>query len=184
MLTATVQFVDKVGVAPSTMTLQIEGAPGLSDCPPTPDRSWPLTLPPTPPVPPQPKKPWRFYVPYGIPVNGGGLGLINETDAWMTGRPYGLPGTTALRLYEDDAGKWSAGLIGADLGDDLGQDVGELTEIMRQFLAVQKEQQKSVHRIAFWTAMMGGITLGTIIIGVVAGAAAGGRHYKRKTQEA
>jgi hypothetical protein len=26
------------------------------------------------------------------------LGIINETDAWMTGRPYGLPGTATVRL--------------------------------------------------------------------------------------
>jgi hypothetical protein len=43
----------------------------------------------------------KFYVPYATPASfkgGSGLGLIDETDWWRTGRPYGLPGTQAIFL--------------------------------------------------------------------------------------
>lgn len=85
-----VRFVQSVGVAPSTSTLQY----------PTKNRQ-------------------RYFVPYATPqdLRSSGLGLINETDAWLTGRPYGLPGTTAL-TYQNGR----ASLDGPDMGLNLGTD--------------------------------------------------------------
>jgi hypothetical protein len=198
MLTASVQFASKVGVAPSTTTLVLDGANPLGGCDPLGIQCRPV--PESRDVEavarkrPSPKDPWRYYMPYATPsdlryFNGGngGLGLINESDAWLTGRPYGLPGTTALRINKQDDGHYRTDLIGADMMglNDLGQDVSGLTEIMRQFLEVQKAQQKAISRIAFWTALGGGIAAGTLVVAVVAGVMTAGRMNKaRKTQEA
>lgn len=42
-----------------------------------------------------------------------GLGVINETDRWRTGDPYGLPGTSVVRLNQRGS---SDGLVGSGLG--------------------------------------------------------------------
>lgn len=77
-----------------------------------------------------------------------GLGLIHEGDAWRTGRPYGLPGTTALRLTQRD-GRWSAGLVGADSGS-LGIYVNEaqrsLTDVPSDFEAARMMQYLPVRQ--------------------------------------
>lgn len=99
-------------------------------------------------------------------AHGNGLGLVNETDAWLTGRPYGLPGTTALELHERD-GRWSAGLVGADLG----QQEAALVEVMRQQLEVGKGQEAALRRIAFWTAAIGSLALTAAAVSVIVGIA-------------
>ena len=61
-----------------------------------------------------------FTSPYAdiVRLSGGGLGesgalgLICPQDYWMTGRPYGLPGTTVVRIGPDG----STSLEGAGLG--------------------------------------------------------------------
>ena len=58
------------------------------------------------------------------PQAGGGLGLINATDWWRTGRPAGLPGTTTLRLMRD-GDKWNTGLVGAGLGLDVDEETAK-----------------------------------------------------------
>jgi hypothetical protein len=181
-------------------------------------------------------------MPYGTPQDfrsAGGLGLINETDAWLTGRPYGLPGTVALRI--GDNGRST--LIGAELGGELGVSInaetdmvfwarhpdyrdivlargqglkldpripgdralipdwlavrndtmrrrgiepqdtfvgglgddGGVAEVLRQIVAVEQESQKSLKRIGFWTAVMGGLTVSAAVIAVGARVA---RHVK------
>lgn len=53
-----------------------------------------------------------MFYPYGIDYRGAGLGVIDPTDFWPTGRPYGLPGTATLRV---------PGLGGAEFVDEFGQ---------------------------------------------------------------
>lgn len=57
-------------------------------------------------------------------LRAAGLGIINESDAWMTGRPYGLPGTATIRLdqqhggYHDPNGyHYNAAMVGGGFGD-------------------------------------------------------------------
>jgi hypothetical protein len=57
-------------------------------------------------------------MPYGVMsdmrgLRGAGLGVIDETDRWRTGDPYGLPGTTVVKLTPSGG---AAGLLGAGLG--------------------------------------------------------------------
>lgn len=54
-----------------------------------------------------------------------GLGIINESDAWMTGRPYGLPGTATIRLDQQHGGyhnpdgyHYNAAMVGGGFGAD------------------------------------------------------------------
>jgi hypothetical protein len=91
---------------------------------------------------------------------GGGLGLINETDAWLTGRPYGLPGTVAIRYNSDGASQLRGS---GGFGDDGSSGVAE---VLRQILDVEKESTKATKRIAFWVAAMGGLTVAGILAGV------------------
>jgi len=194
MLQASVHFASKVGVAPATTTLVLGDANCLgTQCFPVPDSRKPVPVPPKRPTAIS-QDPWRYYVPYATPsdfnVNGrglgNGLGLINETDAWLTGRPYGLPGTTAIRFNKEADGQYRSTLIGADDGSMMGLDQdGALTAVMLQLIEVQKAQQKAVSRIAFWAALTGGITVGTVVVAVIAGVMAAGHAGKtRRAQEA
>lgn len=48
----------------------------------------------------------------GYPPTGlAGLGLINESDAWLTGRPYGLPGSATVRYSDGRASMLGAAAI-------------------------------------------------------------------------
>jgi hypothetical protein len=95
----------RVGVAPGTTTLRLgDGQLGIQCFPvPPPNRvGMPMpqvTLPAatTEIVAPSPGG-WRFMVPYATMTDMKGLGIINETDRWMTGTPNRLPGTIVLRI--------------------------------------------------------------------------------------
>jgi hypothetical protein len=97
-----------------------------------------------------------------------GFGLINESDAWMTGRPYGLPGTATIRLQQVQGGyhnpqghHYQASMLG-DADTAL-----QLQSLVEQ----QKAQAAQLKRIAFWQAVGGGIAIGatalTVTLGIV-----------------
>lgn len=99
-----------------------------------------------------------------------GLGIINESDAWMTGRPYGLPGTATVRLsqrpggYHDPNGyHYNASMVGGGFGD---ADTQALTLQVQQLVAIQQAQEASLKRIAFWQALGGGLMLGSLGLAV------------------
>lgn len=147
MLTATqgsVSFVQSVGVAPSTTTMNIPGPAGLGIA----------------------TKP-RYYVPYASiedlrSANVGQLGIINEGDAWMTGRPYGLPGTAAIRLQQVPGGyhspqgyHYNASMLGEDPSVAL-----QLQSLVEQ----QRAQAVQLKRIAFWQALGTGLGIGAVVL--------------------
>lgn len=99
-----------------------------------------------------------------------GLGIVNESDAWMTGRPYGLPGTATVRLnqvpggYHDPNGyHYNASMVGGGFGD---ADTQALTLQVQQLVAAQQAQEASLKRIAFWQMVGGGLTLGAVALGI------------------
>jgi len=166
MLTATrgtVSFVQSVGVAPSTTTMNIPGPAGLGGAP------GPALV--------APNKP-RFYVPYAsiedlrsAQIAQAGLGIINEGDAWLTGRPYGLPGTTAITLTQRPGGyhspqgfHYNASLRGAGFGDTDSIAL-QLAALVEQ----QKAQEASLKRIAFWQALSGGLAVGAVALSATFG---------------
>lgn len=175
MLTATrgsVTFVQSVGVAPSTTTMRIPGPAGLGGAP-LPSVMQSVVPGHTAPVPVYNKP--RYYVPYASiedlrSANAAGLGIINESDAWLTGRPYGLPGTTAITLHQRSGGyhspqghHYTASLRGAGFGD---------TDVQLQALVEQQRvQAEQLKRIAFWQALGGGIALGATVLGAALGVA-------------
>ena len=121
-------FVPRVGVAPSTTTMML----------PTRTMAPPRLHTPTLPVKGAGKVARRvraangkYYIPYETiedlkgrfgaaganMIATSGLGIINETDAWMTGRPYGLPGTATVMLTKRANGvNYASTLVGANLG--------------------------------------------------------------------
>jgi hypothetical protein len=105
--------------------------------------------------------------PYNFPTSANewstGLGVINQTDAWLTGRPYGLPGTTALRMWPDATGKYHSELVGSGLG--AGE--ADTTELLRQLIDVQHKQEHALNRTAFWTATVGAVILAGMISGAI-----------------
>jgi len=156
MLTATrgsVSFVQSVGVAPSTTTMHIPGAAGLAGPPVAPNKRW--------------------YVPYASiedlrSAQVAGLGIINEGDAWLTGRPYGLPGTTAITLHQRPGGyhspqghHYTASLRGAGLGDT------DATLLL--LVEQQRAQAEQLKRIAFWQSLSGGLAIGAVAISATLG---------------
>lgn len=100
-------------------------------------------------------------------ANAAGLGIINESDAWLTGRPYGLPGTTAIMLHQRPGGyhspqghHYTASLRGAGLGD---------TDVQLQALVEQQRAQaEQLKRIAFWQAIGGGFAIAATALSVAA----------------
>ena len=147
MLMATqtpVRFVQKVGVAPSTTTMEI-GAP-------------------------------RYYMPYASleDLKAGGLGIVNESDAWLTGRPYGLPGTSTIRLQQRPGGyhspngfHYNASMVGGGFGD--------ADATLQLILAQQQAQSTSLKRIAFWQAMTGALVIASVIASAAYGIFGGRR---------
>lgn len=100
-------------------------------------------------------------------LRSGGLGIVNESDAWMTGRPYGLPGTAAIRLTQQPGGYHSpAGYHynASMLGD---ADTASIAATLQQMAQAQQQQQKSIERIAFWQAIGGGLAIGAGVIGTL-----------------
>lgn len=119
----------------------------------------------------------RYYMPYASleDLKSAGLGIVNESDAWMTGRPYGLPGTATVRLmqrqggYHDPNGyHYNAEMVGGGFGD---ADTQALTAQIQQMVAVQQAQADSIKRIAFWQAVVGGFTIAGVAVGVAVGVA-------------
>jgi hypothetical protein len=174
MLTATTRFTPAVGIAPSTSTIKLDGGGGNLgvQCLPVPTAAERLAAPPPPPLPKVEQPVRHFYTPYANGVemkSAGALGLIDPNDAWWTGRQYGLPTTTALQISKREDGSYDGTLIGADLGAD------------DALVQVLQEQQKSLKRIAFWTAVMGGVTAGVVAVAVIGSiGAAGGMTRKRE----
>ncbi len=176
MLTATrgsVTFVQSVGVAPSTTTMHIPGPAGLGGA------SLPSVMQSVVPgrtAPDRVYKPSaRYYVPYASiedlrSANAAGLGIINESDAWLTGRPYGLPGTTAITLHQRPGGyhspqghHYTASLRGAGFGD---------TDVQLQALVEQQRvQAEQLKRIAFWQALGTGLSIGAVALSAAWGIA-------------
>lgn len=129
-------FATSVGVAPSTTTMTIPNAAGLGAT--------------------------RYYDPYAsiedLRSSSAGLGIINETDAWLTGRPYGLPGTAAIKI-DHNARNGAEMLGGAMLGQPTAADMAAL-------LVSQREQAESLKRLAFWQNVFGYTFVGLAVIGV------------------
>lgn len=99
-----------------------------------------------------------------------GLGVVNESDAWMTGRPYGLPGTATVRLNQVPGGyhspngyHYNASMVGGGFGD---ADTQALTAQVQQLVAVQAQQAASLKRVAFWQALGGGMLLGSTAVAI------------------
>jgi len=143
MATSNVRFATKVGVAPSTTTMAL-GA----------------THP-------------RFYMPYASleDLRSTGFGIVNESDAWLTGRPYGLPGTAAIRLRQRPGGYHSPQGHHYDVSMLGDADSANIALQLQSLVASQQAQQKSIDRIAFWQALSGGIAVTAMVVGVVAGVA-------------
>jgi hypothetical protein len=57
-----------------------------------------------------------MYWPYATDYRG--LGVIDPTDMWRTGRPYGLPGTATIHIPSNGG---APTLMGADAGGVLGE---------------------------------------------------------------
>jgi hypothetical protein len=168
--TPAVRFAEKVGVAPGTMTINI---PGPGGGPPN--------------ILGKHYDPYATgsnlgnqYDPYATPTtmkgHNSGLGLIHEGDAWMTGRPYGLPGTATVRLTQGANGKYSATLRGPD-GCTATPSDDDATAALWMLAGSQRAAQKSLHRIAFWTSLLGGLTVGTVAAAIVAGVASRREGY-------
>jgi hypothetical protein len=84
--------------------------------------------------------------------------LINETDWWRTGNPYGLPGTASLRLTQRKDGSWHAGLVGAELGDEAA-----MQSALDRVTKSHEHLAKSMMILGVSTAVMAGVaTLGTL----------------------
>lgn len=134
-------FATSVGVAPATTTMTIPGAAnGLGAA--------------------------RYYDPYGslieLRATGGGsnagLGIINETDAWLTGRPYGLPGTAVVQV--DSQARYGAEMLGdANLGEMSASDLAAL-------LKAQETQAAALKRIAYWQAFFGVVAVTGLALGM------------------
>jgi hypothetical protein len=114
---------------------------------------------------PNPTAHRRWYVPYTTiedlrsPV--AGLGIVNESDAWLTGRPYGLPGTAAITITRDPrSGHYDASLRGAETDSTL---VFQLQALVEQ----QKAQEYQLRRIAFWQALGTSVLLGAVALNVL-----------------
>lgn len=132
-------FATSVGVAPATTTMTLPG-------------------------PHQGLGATRYLDPYGslVDLRSGsghaGLGLINETDAWLTGRPYGLPGTAAIRI--DHQAPYGAEMLG-------GATFGEMTAAdMAALLKAQEAQAAALKRIAYWQAFFGVTAVAGLMLGL------------------
>lgn len=137
-------FASVVGVAPSTTT---------------------MVLPEARPVP---RRSRNYYVPYTTieDLRSGGLGVINETDAWLTGRPYGLPGTASIRFTRRADGRRLASEMVGGFGD---ADTAAVALQLQLIAQAQAAQQASLKRIAFWQMLLGGISVGALAAGVIYG---------------
>lgn len=124
-------FARSVGVAPATTTIEIPAA----DMRPAPKR-----------VTATRRAPYTTIEDLKSGLGDSGLGIINETDAWLTGRPYGLPGTAALRLSAQEP--YGAAMLG---------DGAAAAPAPADAMA------ESLKKIAFWQKVAGVTTIvGTV----------------------
>lgn len=133
-------FTPAVGVAPATTTISIPG----------PDNGLGVVY-----------SPYTSIEDLRAASSSSGLGLINETDAWLTGRPYGLPGTAAIKF--DSSEPYGAGMLGGTMGEFNPTDVSAI-------VSAQREQAAALKRVAFWQTVWGatalaslGLAIGTMI---------------------
>lgn len=126
-------FATSVGVAPSTTTMTIPNTAGLGAT--------------------------RYYDPYtsieDLRASSSGLGIINETDAWLTGRPYGLPGTAAIKIDHNARN-------GAEM---LGEAAAPTSNDIALLLAAQYQQAEALKRLAFWQNVFGYTFVGLVVVG-------------------
>ena len=171
-------FARWVGVAPSTTTMQLGAhealAAAMQSLPAVAQHVDRQRAANNTPVAPNSR---RYYMPYNNleDLKAAGLGIVNESDAWLTGRPYGLPGTATVRLsqrqggYHDPNGyHYNASMVGGGFGD---ADTQALTVQVQQLAAVQQAQADSLKRIAFWQAVVGGLTIASVVGAVAVGVA-------------
>lgn len=159
-----VHFVSKVGVAPSTTTMMIPAARASRG---------------------------RYRVPYSTVEDlraSNGLGVVNESDAWLTGRPYGLPGTASVKFVNGPNGVASM-MVGGGFGHApaqhsqpyivgggaFGDATGTASEIaLQQIATAQQQQQDSMSRMAFWASIAGATAVAasvtTILVAIITGA--------------
>ena len=154
MLMATqtpVRFATSVGVAPSTTTMSL-GAAELGAA----NRS--------------------FYMPYASleDLKAGGLGIVNESDAWLTGRPYGLPGTSTIRLQQQPGGYHSPNGYHYD-ASMVGGGFGDADATLQLILKQQEAHTAALQRIAFWQALTGAIVVASIAASAAYGIFSGRR---------
>lgn len=154
MLMATqtpVRFATSVGVAPSTTTMTL-GAAELGAA----NRS--------------------FYMPYASleDLKAGGLGIVNESDAWLTGRPYGLPGTSTIRLQQQPGGYHSPNGYHYD-ASMVGGGFGDADATLQLILKQQEAHTAALQRIAFWQALTGAIVVASIAASAAYGIFSGRR---------
>jgi len=97
-------------------------------------------------------------------LRSNGLGVINETDAWLTGRPYGLPGTATVELTS--RAPYGAQMVGGGFGD---ADTANVALQLQQIAQTQIAQQAALKRIAFWQMLVGGISVAVVATTVVVG---------------
>jgi hypothetical protein len=95
-----------------------------------------------------------------------GFGIINEGDAWMTGRPYGLPGTATIRLTQQPGGYHSP--EGQHYNAAM---LGDADATLQLILAQQQAQANALKRIAFWQSLGGGLAIGATVLSVAIGVA-------------
>jgi hypothetical protein len=158
----------------------------VPQAPPTP-RPAPEALPMFLPEPEITRAHPRFYMPYASLEDlrsAAGLGIINESDAWLTGRPYGLPGTATVRLMQRPGGyhspngyHYDATMVGGGFGD---ADTQAINTTMQQLVVAQQAQQAHLKRIAFWQALTGGLVVGSIAVGTVLGIVGAVRQQRRR----
>lgn len=96
-----------------------------------------------------------------------GLGIINESDAWLTGRPYGLPGTATVQLMQRPGGYQNPNGHHYDARMFGDADTANIALQLQQLVEQQKAQEKQLRQIAFWQAVAGSITVAGIVAGVI-----------------
>jgi hypothetical protein len=166
MLMATqnsVRFAHNVGVAPATTTMRL-GGPSLPPLPSVMQSVLPGRTAPNPVAVTQP----RYFMPYAsledLRSANAGFGIVNESDAWLTGRPYGLPGTATIQLMQRPGGYKSPNGTHYD-----ARMFGDADATLQLILAQQQAQAAHLKRIAFWQAFAGGVTIAGVAAGIAIG---------------
>jgi hypothetical protein len=129
MLAADIHFAEKVGVAPSTTTIELRGSPLGIQCFPIPspqERAVWLGKMRTQSPRPAPKPALgsaaigrrRVYNPYALEAEMRGFGVVDPNDAWDTGdvnRLY-MHGTTVVKFNPRRGGGFTSQVVGTGMG--------------------------------------------------------------------